>query len=189
MRRLGIDIDGVLADFNTAFAKLLGEKTGARVPPGFSPTTWNYPEEELGLTGKEVSRVWYWIMAHPEWWDTLAPFPEAIIPLQEAENDNLLFFITNRNEKYAKVTAKWLQREFSLPNAVVIHTPEKPAVVKALRLDMMVEDSLENATAIARLTGTTSFLLDRPYNQTHGKLYKVSRVGSLQEALGEAVGI
>ena len=63
--RIGIDIDGVLADFRTAFRKASKSSLGHDIDEQSDPK----PSESLGA--KDVQRVWEHIAQTPNWWMTL----------------------------------------------------------------------------------------------------------------------
>src|SRR5712691_9573992 len=110
---IGVDCDGVLADFNTAFIALCKKVTGRNLfPEGYEQHTWNYPEA-LGYTSEEVSAVWASIKANPDFWAMLPVYPEAYDALRYLQNLRFrgddIYFITNRMGNCPKhQTERWL---------------------------------------------------------------------------------
>src|SRR5690349_10135318 len=69
--KIGVDLDGVLADFNSAFVGVLEKVTGKKVPAGtIPPKAWNWPSE-IGLSEEEVKTAIGWVDANPYWWTKL----------------------------------------------------------------------------------------------------------------------
>jgi phosphoglycolate phosphatase-like HAD superfamily hydrolase len=54
-----IDMDGVLADFNPSYIRLLNEISGTvdLASESYQPTQWNY-EGDLGFTNEHVLEAW-----------------------------------------------------------------------------------------------------------------------------------
>ncbi len=179
---LGIDVDGVLGDFNKSMMEWCRKITGRDLfPPGYQPHTWNYPEA-LGYTNEEVSAMWSAIKRDELFWLSLDGYPEtpaAIVYLvnRRAQGDDI-YFITNRVGVRAKgQTEAWLSgRGFRQPT--VLLSGEKGLCAKALKLDAYIDDKWENCVDVAyepvfnelkgqwetRRTATNVFLMDRPWN-------------------------
>src|SRR5690606_6108129 len=75
---LGLDIDGVFADFNAAFRKKLIDLTGVDKFQGQPATTWHYATEQFGYDREDVRRVWQQIHDSPNFWLDINPRPGAI---------------------------------------------------------------------------------------------------------------
>ena len=111
--RIGIDVDGVLADFRTAFHETsrasLGrrhrDRSGTEVPPSRSRQD-------------EVKRVWETVARTPNWWMTLKPYePDQIARLYSLTRAAgwEVFFLTNRPRERRRLGA--------VPDAVVDRAP------------------------------------------------------------------
>lgn len=190
--RIGVDVDGVLADFNTAFIRRVKDVTGRDLfPEGYEPTTWNYPES-LGYTREEVSKVWDHVTADPTFWLNLSPYWDAMTVLErlrtEFGNDDV-YFITSRPGVRAKAqTEVWLAThsgDFTW-NPTVLISSEKGACAKALKLDYYVDDRFENVHDVLRQTGarTAAYLLDRPWNTSFETLLRVDATSDFLDVFG-----
>jgi uncharacterized HAD superfamily protein len=92
-----------------------------------------------------------------------------LLPELELRND--IYYVTNRAGASAKrQTESWLYRY--LPYAelgvhpTVLITSDKGAAAKALKLDVYVDDNLDNIKGVLRESATTrAYLFDRAYNQ------------------------
>lgn len=167
---LGIDCDGVLADFNSAFIDRVIAVTGRDLfpPRPFDIPTWNYPEW-YSYTRQEVSDVWEDIKRDPLFWATLPVYPDTTQALRRLEtlayNGADVYFITARPGVRAKAqTEEWLQASgYSHQLPTVLVASEKGLCATALGLDVYLDDRWENAVDVA-YTPTRTFLLNRPWN-------------------------
>lgn len=192
--RIGLDVDGVLADFIPAYQALVVRMTGKDLfKPGddVNPPCWDWPQFR-GYTDTEIKAVWAQIIADPEFWsklkplegcDTLALCFEAL----SAEHD--LYFITARPGARAKAQSEyWLWANVAgfsnrYPTTVLI-SPAKGLCARALKLDAYIDDNLDNALSVASVSpATRTYLLDRNYNQSAALPAEITRVRSVGQML------
>lgn len=190
--RIGFDIDGVLADFNTSFIALIKKVTGKNLfPNGYWPTTWNYPES-LGYTAVEVGWAWDAIKAEGNFWRDLGALPDTAA-LQDwlwngnAHNDvyDEFYFITSRMGKNVKrQTEDWLEEHLELPGLTVLISSEKGALAKALKLDYYVDDRAENILDVNEKSPTTfAFLIDQPWNRHKQVNLRINELSTFLESI------
>src|SRR5262245_32326114 len=163
--RVGFDMDGVVADFASAFRDIECDLFGADT----TDPTPNAPEEEKEhtpdrATDPSVSRqesdrrrraVWDRIRATPDFWTTLQPTdPVAVRQLhtQMLRCGWEVVFITQRpstaGETVQRQTQRWLVRHgFDMPSVVVI-AGSRGAAINALRLTHHVDDSPQNCVDV-----------------------------------------
>jgi uncharacterized HAD superfamily protein len=198
--KIGIDIDGVLADFVTSYNALIRERTGIHIPPASDtyPDVWEY-DVAAGLTSEQLGMLWAEIRKG-QFWATLHALPGAVEDLQrlwELRRDHDIYFITSRPGLKAKrLTEQWLSWH-GYPDATVLITKgakEKALVAAGLELDVFVEDNATNLATIMNMNPKLApYLIDRPYNRgeqqrhlTGRDYWRVERVGdSLDTELGE----
>lgn len=183
-------MDGVLADFDTSYQKLLCEFSQKTLPEGFKATEWNW-ESAAGFSKGELDRTWEEIKSTPFWFK-LKEYPETRPFLeflyQELSIDS--YFITSRVGKAVHAqTRNWLYAR-GFPSATVLISSEKGLCCKALKLDFYLDDRRKNVIRCAEQSPETrTFLLDRPWNQ--GAIpQRVERITSLygyMEAIHAAV--
>jgi uncharacterized HAD superfamily protein len=183
--RIGIDLDGVLADFTTSYWRLMAEIQGTLpMPSDFVPGRWHW-EQEAGFTANTVTRAWETIGASEDFWKSLSVLPSAqgmdLVSLQE-END--LYFITHRRGKDVKYQSeRWLQGEFFLEMPTVLIAGDKGPLARGLELDVFIDDRAENIVEVLRHSRRTQcFVVDYPYNRDLGMIgSQVVRVPSIKE--------
>lgn len=173
MTRIGFDVDGVLADFHSAFIPLVKKHTGIDVKVGpEGPTTWNY-HLDAGVTPAQGRELWNIIKASPDFFMRLKPLSGAIETLRLLDALQGYYhaqtaFITARSGDTAhEQTKRWLRSHgMSDPQVLIVKSADdKAAVAAGLKLDVFVEDKLENAVAAHEKGVPNVFLLDYPYNQ------------------------
>jgi hypothetical protein len=160
--RIGFDMDGVLADFSSAFHQMEVRLFG----PG-RPIRADRPEEEAekqsappaaatsdaaaGEHRRRSDAIWKAIQETPGFWTTLKPLdPSAVrrIRDQMIKYRWEVFFITQRpetaGETVQRQTQRWLLAQgFDVPSVLVIGG-SRGAAASALRLNYHVDDSPQN---------------------------------------------
>lgn len=171
---LGIDCDGVLADFNSAFINRVVHVTGKDLfpPRPFDIPTWNYPEA-YGYTKEEVSAVWEDIKADHYFWSSLPAYPGTLEALSSLEHRQYggdeIYFVTARPGIDAKgQTERWLQcNGFYKPTVLI--SSAKGMCAQALKMDRYLDDRWENVVDVAKTPETYAYMMARPWNR--GKDY------------------
>lgn len=167
--RIGVDIDGVLANFTDAYAKILTKQTGVKFPKLSAewPTVW-YWEREAGITKLQERAAWKEI-EDTHFWGVLIPLPGAIEALQHlnvmAQTGHEVYFITSRPGARAKhLTEMWLRGHgVEYPTVIIAH--EKGPLAAALKLDVFIDDKMENVRDVANARDKTRvYIIDSPYN-------------------------
>lgn len=194
---LGLDVDGVLAEFTKAFVDVLARVTGRdlRSPhwrdelAGF----WDIGAQ-LGYRRSQVRAAWHWIENSPDFWASLPPLPAAALTLRQlaeaASRDRIIpFFLTCRRSHTAHYqTVDWLQRHgYPAPTVVLAkYAFDKGRLASLLHLDLMVDDYDENITAIRRLSPTTTPVLHlQPWNRQFAVANpSIQSIGSIDEIWG-----
>lgn len=163
--KLGIDLDGVCADFTNGAVEALHREFRITVPliEGDVPT-WDYIEEQVG----PERWSWIWRKAVPQGlFGSLNVMPgarEAISRLSEHD----VFFLTNRPRNARRDTYRWVLESFHIQPAGIItfKTGESKGV---LPCDFYIDDKPENCELIARDQPDARVILhNRLYNRGYG---------------------
>ena len=185
--RIGIDIDGVLADFRSAF-----RSSAARCLRHDISETDDY-ETPGPLTPDDVRRVWEYIGKTQNWWmDVPAYEPDQIARLysvMRAANWEV-FFMTKRPPSAGDTvqfqTQWWIERfGFYLP-AVMTVPGSRGDIANGLRLDMIIDDQLINCVEVISAAPTKALLMLRTPDaaaREHASNRGIGVVGSLSEAI------
>jgi len=185
--RLGIDVDGVLADFRTAFRRAAERCLRHSIDDGEDI------EMASPLSPDEVRRVWEYIGRTPNWWmDVPAYEPEQIARLysiMRAANWEV-FFMTKRPPSAGDTvqfqTQWWIERfGFYLP-AVMTVPGSRGDIANGLRLDIVIDDQLINCVEVISAAPSKALLMLRtPDNaaRDHASNRGIGVVSSVSEAL------
>ena len=185
--RLGIDVDGVLADFRTAFRRA-AERCLRHVIDESQDLDTAGP-----LSPEDVRRVWDHIGRTPNWWmDVPAYEPEQIARLYSiARAANWeVFFMTKRPPSAGDTvqfqTQWWIERfGFYLP-AVMTVPGSRGDVANGLRLDIVIDDQLINCVEVISAAPAKALLMLRSADNAardHAANRGIGVVSSVAEAL------
>ena len=167
--RIAFDLDGVLADLHTAFARTaislypeLDRSTIAAPQIGASPPVDDGAEEDsevpalldavlAPLDRRQQDAVWKRLRATEDFWETLTEIESgAIARLAELADERRwdVLFITSRPSSAGRTvqrqSQRWLQQMgFPLPSVYVVHG-SRGAVAQALNLDVVIDDRPDN---------------------------------------------
>ena len=187
--RLGFDIDGVIANFRSAF------RAAARraLRKDLADVSTSPAAEWDALTPPEIDRVWDYIARTPNWWMTVAPFePAELARLYSAARSARweVFFLTKRPASAGDTvqfqTQWWLEQHGYYLPAVVTVPGSRGDLSNALRLDLVVDDQFINCAEIIAASATKALLMLRqpdPKLQQHATDRGIGVVSSLAETL------
>jgi uncharacterized HAD superfamily protein len=187
---VGLDIDGVVADFITPFLQLLAERTGSGPIDPASITDPNFMQHPF-LTQEIIFQCMEAASYDPEFWRALEPLPSKSQwqTLEQISAEHQVAFITHRwvRDTYDihQITCDWLRRH-GLTRPVVFFTQEKKsALIRELGIELFVDDRHENCEDVATETNAIVFMPNRPYNQafSHPKVQRIHELDELWEYL------
>jgi 5' nucleotidase, deoxy (Pyrimidine), cytosolic type C protein (NT5C) len=170
--RIGFDMDGVLADFLSAFREAETQLFGPDVDLPAEQPEEEEERQERGLfeTRQRRAAVWRQIQQTEDFWTTLKPLGSGSVRRLHKLSLELpweVFFITQRppttGETVQRQTQRWLAEQgFDLPSVLVLGG-SRGAAIRALRLDYHVDDSAQNCLdVIADSTAKTILVLANP---------------------------
>lgn len=186
--RIGLDIDGVLADFRTAFRQTAEKCLRKDVQEDDA--------DELGssaLSPDDIRRVWEHIAKEQNWWMEVPAYEPAQIArlygLMRAAGWEV-FFLTKRpasaGDSVQFQTQWWIERYgFYLP-AVLTVPGSRGDIANGLRLDLLVDDQLINCVEVISAGPTKAVLMLREQDapaRAHALNRGIGVVASLSEAI------
>jgi 5'(3')-deoxyribonucleotidase len=137
--RLGIDLDGVVADFNAGWIPLYNRRFGARLDVG-DVDGWNAPVRLTHFTS--MSQFWKWASTADEGvsiFRVLRPFPGAVETLRRLARRHQVVIITTKPSFAIHDTYAWLA-EHRVPTTEVHILDDKTKVI----CDFYLEDADHN---------------------------------------------
>lgn len=166
--RIGFDIDGVLANFVSAYAPLLSNITGKNVP-ATKPHLWDWDAEVA--TKDQIRQALDEIKGSSTFWTTLEPTEfcsDSLTYLSECRHKgDAVVFITSRPGINTSNQSKvWLEAHNFVDADVYVATSaeHKRLLAKNLELDFFIDDKPSNCLAVSDVVPYT-VVLDQPWNQ------------------------
>lgn len=186
--RVGIDLDGVVADFRSAFERAA---SGASVT--FSHKDPTRPGSDP-FSSRDIKRVWDHIRRTPNWWTGLTPYePGQIARFYELTRTNgwEVVFLTRRpatlGDPVQFQSQWWLEEQGFFYPAVVTVPGSRGELANALRLDVVVDDQMYNCVDVIGAATAKVLLLLRDEVEAAVRERATSRgigvVSSFREAL------
>jgi hypothetical protein len=186
--RLGIDIDGVLADFRTAFKDTAREclRRDVAVESG---------SDKASVDPVDIERVWNHIARTPNWWMGVRAYePAEIAQLYAMTRSGKweVCFLTKRPASAGDTvqfqTQWWLEQQgFYLP-AVITVPGSRGDLANALRLDLAIDDQFVNCAEIIGAGATKALLMLRDPNPPM-RQHAIDRGVGVVSALAETLPI
>jgi uncharacterized HAD superfamily protein len=142
--RIGLDIDGVLADFNNAAMLRFDIK---------DPNWWKYSYKF------NSGEIWKQLDVDKDFWLGLQPLTDPrYMPFEPT------CYITSRI--HLDWTMEWLENNGFATKPVLMASKNKSDIIKERNLDVFVDDKIEFYLDAKKL-GIKSFLMDQPWNQRY----------------------
>lgn len=186
--RLGFDMDGVLADFVTAFLTISNKLYGT----SYTKKDWTQWSATNLYTDAQQDKVWDIIRTTKEFWYKLEPLEHGAL-LDAAERKHNLYFITSRvyvpGRSIEQQSAGWLllNKRLTFPTVLVVSDADhKQALCRDLQLDAFIDDKASTVEQINK-AGVLCYVYDQPYN-SGVKAPRVSKildyVSSMEDSFG-----
>lgn len=157
-----MDVDGVLADFRTAFSAL------ARPQGPGADLDESSPARDVPLAPAQIRHLWDVIANTRNWWLHLAAYePEQIQRLYSLTRQHRweVFFLTKRprsdGDTVLVQTQWWLERQGFYMPAVITVPGSRGELANALRLDLVVDDQMENCAEVISSSSAKAVLMVR----------------------------
>lgn len=180
---IGVDIDGVLADYPKSFIDYAEQETGLK----FNIEKYNISGEMAKIIGEEKAKAIkhkYRISGQKRFIPIIKGVQEGLKILKK-KGYKIVLLSARPIKQYKRIfsdTIEWLQKNKLVFDAILWDENKEDRVIKEFpHMNFMIEDVLENANKIAK-AGYKVFLINKPYNK--GKIEKkVIRVNNWEEIL------
>lgn len=169
--RIACDLDGVLADLHSAYAQQTHQlfpeldplteplDVGASPPADLATGTTAaaaVPVADKALPRAQSEAVWRALAAKPNFWESLDEIEPGLIRRFAKIADERqweVLFVTSRprsaGDSVQRQSQRWLERHgFPLPSVYVVHG-SRGQVVKALEMDVLIDDRPNNCIDVA----------------------------------------
>jgi len=181
MAKIGIDLDGTIFDFVTAFNQATMEILGIKLPAydrEYFPTRWSWAEQFL--EEDQNNAVWSHILQSRTFWSNVPTFEWTKATLNAVFNMNKhdVYFITCRTSHNTlspvKIQSEKALKKLHVKNPTVLiaqeHT-DKSILINGLHLDVFVDDKTDTLNLLQEECSTTRVVcLSQPWNTDfHGE--------------------
>jgi hypothetical protein len=187
---VGLDVDGVVADFLDPFLRFVAEKTGCDPIDAATIADLSFKGHPV-LTDAVMGDCLAALTYEVDFWSRLNSLltPSEWGVLETLSRKDQLVFITHRHGRdghdVRQVTSDWLQKHgISRP---VVHCTQdyKSKVVESLGVKLFVDDRYENCQDVAEKTAAAVFMPHRCYNQSfiHPRVKRIQTLNELTDYL------
>lgn len=188
-KRIGLDFDDVLIDFNGGLTRFHNENYGTSYSKEHV-TEWDYSLFWECSKEEALRRIREFIRSSHH--TQVSPIIGAVDAIKRLKEKCDLFIVTARDESVSNQTAILIDEHFpeSFESVHFLHKDDKKVrgtkgeVCTELDIDIFVEDSLTNAQHTSD-AGIKTLLFDAPWNQAEELPKNVTRVFSWDEILKE----
>ncbi len=168
---VGLDIDGVVADFLSPFLSFVENKTGSGPIPAESVTDFTFQGHPV-LSEEVVWKCMEEVSSNSDFWLGLSSLitVEAWQALEELSQKKRLMFLTNRSGHRGYdievVTRDWLKTQ-GVSNPLVYFTQKwKGELVDELGVRLFMDDRQENCEDVANKSQAIVLMPHRSYNRS-----------------------
>ncbi|MFZ5646491.1 MAG: 5' nucleotidase, NT5C type [Bacillota bacterium] len=164
MKRIGVDIDGVIADSQPVIINKLNQHFGSNYTlkdfVNFDPV------KMFGMDRRDLDL--FIMQKEQEIIEEAVPVPGAVDTLKDLSAGNKIIIVSARTPVYLDYTLAWLDR-YNIPRdkLILLGQHDKRQSCLDLCVDIFIEDNKKNAEQISSC-GIPVLLMDATYNQ--GKL-------------------
>ena len=189
MKKISIDLDGVVCDFTAKAIPVIRKMFVPDLPADYYQSQWNFSDI---VTAEQWSHVLEEMLHHHNLWHTIPPHQEAVDAIKEyvdAHGPDSVHFLTARVSAGATdpwVSTNYWLRMHGLPDThtiVVLNAADKLYAVMDHGIQMHLDDRADTIELLFNVPGHQAILLDRPWNRLGDLTAHLPRVYSVAEFL------
>lgn len=186
--KIAVDIDDVVTSFLEGFLKIYNKKynTNISVDEMTSYKFW----ECLPITKEEANSICYEFY-DSEYFEGIGLVEKAVESIKKLSINHEIIFVTSRPFKIKVKTENFIKKIFPENSYQIFFSsdffgegPTKSQICGNQRVDFLVEDNKDYAFDCAK-SGTSVFLLDKPWNKNHDAHTNLVRVNDWDEILNK----
>jgi len=189
VRKIGIDLDDVLADFHTGIMNYHNKVYGTSL-------------KEKDFTTYLFNRIWGGSLQeaiqkvndfhHSNYSEEISPISNSVESVNSLSKENELFVITSRPEFMKEKTEKWIKKFFGNSFSGIFFSSNhyskaggkpKSQICKELEVSLLIDDSLDYINQCPTIGIRGILFGDYPWNQNGNLPENVVRVKNWKEVL------
>lgn len=192
--RILLDMDGVIANFYTEFARFLNEQYGCSLDPEEDPINYSLGKWGHGIENVPIDQASLeWIRNHG--FKKVSAYPGATEFVKNLSNIANIFIVTARigdwQEKFdagvldiiKNDTKQWLL-DNNMPFDKLFFEHNKIDFCIKNSIQIMIEDKMSTALEASK-NGISTILMNRGYNGSKIDRFRIYRVYNFNEALSQ----
>ncbi len=190
-RRIGIDLDDVLADFHTSLMNYHNQMYSTFLKPG-DFKTYLFNEVWGGTLEEAIQKVNDF--HHSVYFKKISPISDSVSSVDALSRENELFIITSRPIFIKEETEKWLDKFFRNKFSGIFYSSNhytkaensgktKSQQCKELKISVLIDDSLDYVKQCPSIGIRGILFGDYPWNQNGNLPLNVFRVKNWKEVL------
>lgn len=184
---IGVDLDGVIADFTNKFLEFYNLKTDSKM--NFNDWKFYNFWELMNITREDAVELinnFY----DSRLFDEINLINGAKKSIEELSKENELCIITSRPINFKLKTEAFLNKNFSEIAFNVFYSDDfnigqgisKASICERKNIEIFIEDNVKYALSCSQ-KGVITFLFDKPWNQNYSNFNGLIRVKSWHEIL------
>jgi len=181
--RIGLDLDGVVADWTRSVIENLNRYQRTKLDPAFQPPSWDWFKENLS----KDQWNWIWRGGCQGIFESIKPYPGAIKFVDDLAHLGDIIVMTSRPKIAWDTTRRWWNLYFEPSTPAGFNFFYSGLAKHHVQVDVLIEDNPEYATHYGEWEKNSSvriFLLDRAWNVGYNS-YIVERMPHYEAILTE----
>jgi len=162
--KIGIDIDGIIADFVSSFLPYLNKYCKCKVEDIVS---YDF-EKNIDISHENIEKLWKEVESNKIYSD-LSLVKNSKMALEILARENRIYLISSRKKESHKDTLTWLRRNKIPFDRLILTNGLKDKISSMKKCDIVIEDSLEVAR-ILEAQGIPVLLFEYPWSRIGKKI-------------------